>query len=61
MRNLSLTIWVLLALAVLATAAITRLRGHRLSDLIAALRARPIGAIVLAVGWAWIGWHFLVR
>ncbi|MEX6428765.1 MAG: hypothetical protein ACYCWN_02725 [Ferrimicrobium sp.] len=61
MRIVSLVIWFVVALAVLATAFITNRRGHRFSDVIAAIRSRPVGAASLGLGWAWVGWHFLVR
>ncbi|MGC9155054.1 MAG: DUF6186 family protein [Ferrimicrobium sp.] len=61
MRSLSLAIWAFIAVGVVVMAVVTHIRGHRLSDLVAALRTRPIGAIVLTLGWAWVGWHFLVR
>ncbi|WP_298335629.1 DUF6186 family protein [Ferrimicrobium sp.] len=61
MRSLSLAIWAFIATGLLVTAVVTHIRGHRLCDLVAALRSRPIGAIALTLGWAWVGWHFLVR
>jgi len=61
MRIVELIIWAILVVAVTVTAIVAHIRGHRLSDVVASLRSRPIGALLLAVGWAWVGWHFLVR
>ena len=30
-------------------------------EVIAAVRVSPAGRLVLALGWAWLGWHLLAR
>jgi hypothetical protein len=30
-------------------------------EVVAAVRVSPAGRLVLALGWAWVGWHFLAR
>jgi hypothetical protein len=32
-----------------------------LAAVIAAVRASPVGRLVVALGWAWLGWHLLAR
>ena len=36
-----------------------RLRLVPLGSVIAAVRMAPAGRLVLALGWAWLGWHLL--
>ena len=38
-----------------------RLRLVPLGSVIAAVRMSPAGRLVLALGWAWLGWHLLAR
>ena len=54
------------ALAVSAVALQLAGRARRLclvpfGELVAAVRASPAGRLVLALGWAWLGWHLLAR
>jgi hypothetical protein len=42
----------------------TGLSGGRLPTLgavVLRLKASPIGRVLLAVGWAWLGWHCFAR
>jgi hypothetical protein len=54
------------ALAVSAVALELVGRARRLclvpfGEVIGAVRVSPVGRLVLALGWAWLGWHLLAR
>lgn len=38
-----------------------RLRLVPFGEVVAAVRVSPAGRLVLALGWAWLGWHLLAR
>jgi len=63
-RQWSFLIWAVLGLAVTVWLVATWLSGGRLPTLEAVLlrlKASSIGRVLLAVGWAWLGWHSFAR
>jgi hypothetical protein len=61
MRVVSLVLWLVVAVGLVVTSVIAHWHHHRLTQVVAAIRSRRIGALLLGLGWAWVGWHFLVR
>jgi hypothetical protein len=63
-RDWSFAIWALLGLAVMVWLVATWLSGGRLPTLgavVLRLKASRIGRVLLALGWAWLGWHAFAR
>src|ERR1035438_7347269 len=63
-RDWSFAIWALLGLAVMVWLVATGLSGGRLPTLgavVLRLTASRIGRVLLALGWAWLGWHAFAR
>ena len=63
-REWSFLIWAVLGLAVTVWLVATWLSGGRLPTLGAVLlrlKASSIARVLLAVGWAWLGWHSFAR
>ena len=63
-REWSFLIWAVLGLAVPVWLVATWLSGGRLPTLgavVLRLKASRIGRVLLALGWAWLGWHSFAR
>ena len=60
----TLAVWAVLGLVVAAGIGWSVLSGGRVpgpGTLVAWITARPVGRIVLVVGWMWLGWHLFAR
>lgn len=63
-RHAVLVVWALLGAAVAAGQVVAALSGGRfpgLGPLVARITARPVGRVVMVLGWMWLGWHAFAR
>jgi hypothetical protein len=63
-RAMIIVAYAALALSAVALHAAGRAQRYGLvplGEVIDAVRASLVGRLVVALGWAWLGWHFLAR
>jgi hypothetical protein len=63
-RDWTLAVWALVGIGVVTCLVGTTLAKERIPTLGATVRritASPVGRVVMAIGWMWLGWHAFAR
>jgi hypothetical protein len=63
-RDWSFVVWAVLGLAVavwLLATSLSRGRRTTLGAMVSRITSHRLGRVLLALGWAWLGWHAFAR